>query len=311
MSERASVAHARTDRPLENCPECNGRIEHDPKRGERRCSECGIVCSEESIDPGPEWRAFDASERDEKSRVGAPTTQTLHDKGLSTTIGWQNRDANGNPLSANKRKRMQRLRKWNDRYQDRDSTDRHLKQAFGEIDRIACTLGLPQSVRETASVLYRRTHAEGLLAGWTIEAMSTATVYAAARQEDIPRTLDEMATVAQADRKRIGRAYRAITSELDLVIKPADPRQYLPRFVSELNCSEAVHRRARDLLTDVIGTPFTNGRCPAGLAAAALYTALQHLDDSDDSFTQREIGNVANVTAKTVRDGYKAFLDDE
>jgi transcription initiation factor TFIIIB Brf1 subunit/transcription initiation factor TFIIB len=33
--------------------------------------DCGLVVEEEEIDHGPGWRAFDSRERDEKSRVGA------------------------------------------------------------------------------------------------------------------------------------------------------------------------------------------------------------------------------------------------
>lgn len=307
---RQTAILAQTDRQLDGCPECNGRIEHDPKRGEMTCSECGMVLSEAAVDHGPEWRTFDAQDQAEKSRVGAPTTQTSHDKGLSTTIGWRDKDAFGNSLSATKRKRMKRLRTWDERYRTRDCTERNLKQAFGEINRMACALGLPQSVRETACVLYRRAHAEGLLGGRSIEGVATAAVYAGARQENIPRTLDEMAAVAQVSRTRIGRAYRAVTSELDLTIEPSDPRDYLPRFASELDCSETVHRRARELLSDAIGTPLTNGRCPAGLAAGALYAAAT-IDASYRSVTQQEISEVADVTAKTVREHYKDLLDDD
>lgn len=295
---------------ISTCPECGSSQISATTSDEIVCNECGLIVTEDRLDRGPEWRAYDAQEYDKKSRVGAPTTQTMHDKGLSTQIGWQNRDASGRSLSAEKRKQMGRLRKWHERCRTRSATERNLKQAFGEINRMACALGLPQSVRETACVLYRRAHAEGLLGGRSIEGVATAAVYAGARQENIPRTLDEMAAVAQVSRTRIGRAYRAVTSELDLTIEPSDPRDYLPRFASELDCSETVHRRARELLSDAIGTPLTNGRCPAGLAAGALYAAAT-IDASYRSVTQQEISEVADVTAKTVREHYKDLLDDD
>jgi transcription initiation factor TFIIB len=58
---------------------------------------------EDAIDPSPDWRAFNPSEKDEKSRVGAPMTKMMHDKGLSSQIGWQDKDAYGNALSSRKR----------------------------------------------------------------------------------------------------------------------------------------------------------------------------------------------------------------
>src|SRR6056297_2930716 len=174
------------------CPECGGHVITDDEHGETVCGDCGLVITEDSVDRGPEWRAFDASERDSKSRVGAPTTQTMHDKGLSTSIDWRNKDAYGNSLGTRQRQKMQRLRKWNERFRTRDSKERNLKQALGEIDRMASALGLPENVRETASVIYRRALDEDLLPGRSIEGVSTACVYAAARQAGVPRSLDEI-----------------------------------------------------------------------------------------------------------------------
>ncbi|SHH16220.1 hypothetical protein SAMN05443636_2002, partial [Halobaculum gomorrense] len=40
----------------------------------------GLIVEEDHVDRGPEWRAFNHSERQSKSRVGAPVTETMHDK---------------------------------------------------------------------------------------------------------------------------------------------------------------------------------------------------------------------------------------
>jgi len=45
----------------------------------------------------------------------------MHDKGLSTNIGWQDKDAYGKSLSSRQREKMQRLRTWNERFRTRDS----------------------------------------------------------------------------------------------------------------------------------------------------------------------------------------------
>jgi len=47
-----------------------GQPQTDTEHGETVCSECGLVVEQDSVDRGPEWRAFDSSERDSKSRVG-------------------------------------------------------------------------------------------------------------------------------------------------------------------------------------------------------------------------------------------------
>ncbi|PSP69899.1 transcription initiation factor IIB 2, partial [Halobacteriales archaeon QH_9_66_26] len=66
--EREREAEASEDELL--CPECGGRLVSDTEHGETVCTDCGLVVETDEIDRGPEWRAFDSAERDQKSRVG-------------------------------------------------------------------------------------------------------------------------------------------------------------------------------------------------------------------------------------------------
>ncbi|ELK55114.1 transcription initiation factor TFB, partial [Haloferax sp. BAB-2207] len=255
------------------CPECSGHLVTDEEHGETICEDCGLVVEDTVVDRGPEWRAFDSAERDSKSRVGAPTTKMMHDKGLSTNIGWQNKDAYGKSLSPRQREQMQRLRTWNERFRTRDSKERNLKQALGEIDRMASALGLPENVRETASVIYRRALDDDLLPGRSIEGVATSCTYAAARMAGVPRSLDEIAEVSRVEKSEVARTYRYIARELSLEVKPADPEQYVPRFASELGLSDESKMRARQLLKNAKEKGVHSGKSPVGLAAAAVYAA--------------------------------------
>lgn len=58
----------------------------DSSRAEVSCARCGLVLDENLIDNGPEWRAYDHEQRDKRTRVGAPTTFAISDKGLNTDI---------------------------------------------------------------------------------------------------------------------------------------------------------------------------------------------------------------------------------
>jgi transcription initiation factor TFIIB len=290
------------------CPECNGRLETDTEHGETVCSECGLVVEEDSIDRGPEWRAFDSTERDNKSRVGAPTTKMMHDKGLSTNIGWQDKDAYGKSLSSRQRQKMQRLRTWNERFRTRDSKERNLKQALGEIDRMSSALGLPENVRETASVIYRRALNENLLPGRSIEGVATAAVYAAARQAGVPRSLDEVHTVSRIDKMELTRTYRYVVRELGLEVAPADPESYIPRFASDLDLSDEAENRARRLIVAAREDGLLSGKSPVGLAAAAVYAAALLCNEK---VTQSEVSEVANISEVTIRNRYKELLEAE
>jgi transcription initiation factor TFIIB len=291
-----------------SCPECSGRLVVDDEHGETVCEDCGLVVEEDSVDRGPEWRAFDAQEKDKKSRVGAPTTNMMHDKGLSTNIDWRDKDAYGNALGAKQRKKMQRLRKWNERFRTRDSKERNLKQALGEIDRMASALGLPENVRETASVIYRRALEEDLLPGRSIEGVATASLYAAARKAGTPRSLDELTKVSRVDKDEIARTYRYIVRQLNLEIQPADPESYVPRFTSDLGLSEEVERRARQLLDNAKQQGVHSGKSPVGLAAAAVYAASLL---TNEKVTQSEVSEVANISEVTIRNRYHELLEAE
>jgi transcription initiation factor TFIIB len=307
QAESSEQEQRREDaRRTTKCPECGGHLVTDEEHGETVCEECGLVVEEDGIDRGPEWRAFDSSERDSKSRVGAPTTKMMHDKGLSTNISWQNKDAYGKSLSSRQRQQMQRLRTWNERFRTRNSKERNLKQALGEIDRMASALGLPENVRETASVIYRRALDEDLLPGRSIEGVATAALYAAARQAGTPRSLDEIASVSRVEKMELTRTYRYVVRELKLEIQPADPEQYVPRFASELDLSEEAERQARQLLRTAKEQGVHSGKSPVGLAAAAVYAAALL---TNEKVTQSEVSDVANISEVTIRNRYKELLE--
>ena len=303
-SERTTDSEETSNREV--CPECGGRLESDATHGETTCADCGLVVDEDEIDRGPDWRAYSSAERQKKSHVGAPETNLLHDQGLSTQIGWQNRDSYGNSLSTRKRQQMSRLRTWNERFQVKDARERNLKHALGEIDRMGSALGLPKSVRETASVIYRRSLEDDLLPGRSIESMTTASLYAAARQAGIPRSLDEVTNVSRIEKKAIMRAYRYTKRELGLTIPPADPTDYVPRFGSELDAPEEVESRARELVRLAIDEGYTSGKSPVGLAAAALYAGSLL---TNNHLTQKDVSKVTDISKVTIRNRYKELID--
>jgi len=275
----------------------DGELIHEPT---------GLVLDDEQIDHGPEWRSFTQAEHDEKSRVGAPVTEMMHDRGLTTTIGWQNKDAYGRSISSQKRSQMHRLRKWQERIRTQDASERNLKHALGEIDRMASALGVPDATREMASVMYRRALSEKLLPGRSIEAIATAVLYAACRQENIPRSLNEMTPVSRVNRKEIGRSYRYVSRELGLEIEPADPKQYVPRFASKLDVGTEVQEKAKEIIKVGVEAGLLSGKSPTGFAAAAIYSASLLCNDR---VTQQVVADAANVTEVTIRNRYQEQME--
>ncbi len=290
------------------CPECGSRqLEHDYERAELVCADCGLVIDEDLIDMGPEWRAFDHDQRMKRSRVGAPMTYTIHDKGLSTMIDWRNRDSYGKPISSKNRAQLYRLRKWQRRIRVSNATERNLAFALSELDRMASALGLPRNVRETAAVVYRKAVDKNLIRGRSIEGVAAAALYAACRQISVPRTLDEIAQVSRVSRKEIGRTYRFISRELGLKLMPTSPIDYVPRFCSGLNLKGEVQSKAVEILRQASEKELTSGRGPTGVAAAAIYISSILCGERR---TQREVAEVAGVTEVTIRNRYKELAEE-
>ncbi|SEH17174.1 transcription initiation factor TFIIB [Natronorubrum sediminis] len=289
------------------CDECSeGTLVKSEDQGELVCDQCGLIVESANIDRGPEWRAFNHSERQNKSRVGAPTTQTMHDKGLTTSIDWKNQDAYGRSLSSDKRSQMRRLRKWQERIRTKDAGERNLQFALSETDRMASSLAIPRSVREVACVMYRRALDEDLIRGRSIEGVATSTLYAACRMEGIPRSLEEVSAVSRVDRKEIGRTYRYVAQELGLEMEPVNPKKYVPRFCSELELSEEVQAKANEIIDTTTEKGLLSGKSPTGYAAAAIYASSLLCNEKK---TQREVAAVSQVTEVTIRNRYQEQIE--
>jgi len=289
------------------CPECgNKNLISDESRGEIICDVCGLVLSQKLIDSGPEWRAFTSEEANKKVRVGAPTTLTIHDKGLSTMIGWKNKDAFGKTISPRMKAEVYRLRKWHVRTRTNKSIDRNLAYAMNELDRFSSQLNLSKDLRESTAHIYRKMAKRNLIRGRSIEAMLIASIYLSCRLNSIPKTLDDFIEFAFVDKKKVARCYRLILKELKLNIKVSSPINFIPRFCAELRLSGKTQNRAASLLKLAKKYRITAGKAPTGLAGAALYVAAIQ---EGERRTQKEISIAAGVTEATIRNRYKELVN--
>jgi transcription initiation factor TFIIB len=289
------------------CPECSSsNLAKDYQRAELVCKNCGLVVREEIADQGPEWRAFDKEQRDKRARTGPPTKFIMHDKGLSTTISWKNRDAYGRTIPTRQRGQLYRLRKWQRRTMVGNASERNLSHAFSELNKLSSQMNLPRSIRERAGMIYRNAAKKNLIRGRSVEAVVVATVYAACRLAGMPRTLDELSKVSRIPRRDIGRTYRFIVRELKLKMNVPTPLTYITRFCSKLKLSQKVKKKATEILNESIEKELISGRGPVGVAAAAIYIAAVLCDEKR---TQRDVADVAGVTEVTIRNRYKELVE--
>jgi transcription initiation factor TFIIB len=281
------------------CPECGGRV--NTTGHETVCERCGLVVAASAIDRGPEWVAVaDHDGEPDPRRTGAPLTPLRHDDGLSTEIGDAVNGRAGAP-SGRKRRRLGRLRKQHQRTKLRSKRDRNQMQGLFEIDRMASALGIPCPVEEQAGILFKSAQDADLLPGRSIEAMATASLYAACRCSEVARLLNAFVRVSRVDESSVLNGYKTLNRELGLPTPPPSPDAYLPQFASELGLEPAVERRAHAVLEVAEEEDIANGRNPAGVAAACLLVAVRKMG-CGLRVTQKMIADVADVSTVTLRD---------
>ncbi len=292
---------------IDICPECNSKsISKDYRRAEVVCNDCGLVIDERIVDLGPEWRAFDSEQKNKRSRTGAPMTYMIHDKGLSTVMDWKNKDAHGGDIPVSSRAQLYRMRKWQNRLRVSNAQERNLMVALTELNKVSSRLNLPKNITEIAAVLYRKALDKKLIRGRSIEGVVAAVIYAACRQCNVPRTLDEVAQASNMNRKDIGRVYRFIAREVGINLNPTTPMDYVQRFRSELNLPFEVQYKAIELLKSAMEAQLTSGKGPTGVSAAAIYISSILLGER---VTQKEVADVAGVTEVTIRNRYKELAE--
>ncbi len=288
------------------CSECESKnIIQDDGSGEIICGSCGLVLSESIINKGPEWSAFTPSETESRSRVGLPISFSMHDKGLSTIIRVD-RDAHGKRLPPKTRHKMFRLRRWQELSKFYASANSNLAQAMTELDGLSDRLHLPPTIQETAAVIYRKALKKGLIRGRPISPIAAASLYAACRLTQTPRTLREFALQSLSDKKVIARCYRLLLRELDLRMPVPKAKLRVPRIASKLGVGEKTQRRAVEILDEAKRLKVTSGKSPMGLAAAALYIACL---ENGETRTQTLMADASGVTEVTIRNLYTELTE--
>jgi len=285
------------------CSTCNkSQTVTDPESGEIICSNCGLVISDKALESRVEWRAFTTEEVSHRTRTGVPTSLARHDMGLSTIIGRTNKDATGHGIDVSMRSTMDRLRAWDFRTQAHSPTDRNLRQAFSELDRLKDKLGLSDPIIEKTAYIYRKAQQSGLVRGRTISSVVAAAVYIACREVGTSRTLKDIAIISNIKRKDLARTYRLLVLELDFKIPMVDPLKCIVRVANKANLSEKTKRQAMNIMHDVTTSGISAGKDPMGLAASILYLTCLN---TGESRTQTDIADAAGVTEVTVRNRYK------
>jgi transcription initiation factor TFIIB len=288
----------------EVCGLCDSRaFIFDAETSETVCSSCGMVIHDNNESLGPEWRIYSGDDIESKSRTGMPTSLAFHDMGLSTFISYSNVDANGAAISPEQMSKVQRMRRWNKISSNNRSYHRNLKNAFAILSTIKDKLSLNDALIEKSAYNYRKALDRRIIKGRSIRALVVASVYAACRELNIPRTLDEIAEIANTDSIFAGKCYRLLVRHLKLHLPVIDSNVYLAKIANKAKVSEKTYRRALEMLTTIKENPISHGKDPNALAVAVLYAAC--LKESE-KVSQAQIAVAGDTSIVTLR---KRFQD--
>jgi len=283
-----------------SCEICGGTSwDADNIRGETVCSDCGYVAAENMIDPGAEW--INHSNGDDRSRVGAPSTLTLSDKGLSTEIRRSDLTSGGarkHGLSGKALRDWRRRQRIDQRSKTRDSRSRNLSVAMQFIrDRG----DLPPQIEQEAASLYRHSVERGLVTGRSIRGVTAACVYIAAREAKIPRKIEDIGEsfdmVSDVEVKELKRTIRLVARNLG-THHITGPEEYFEKFHSDLGLPPEVLGATREIWSRVKDDLSWQGKKPSGIAGVVLYYASQN---STSSRTQSEVCSVSGISEVTLR----------
>ncbi|KAG2476173.1 MAG: hypothetical protein NPMRth3_3480002 [Nitrosopumilales archaeon] len=198
---------------------------------------------------------------------------------------------------------LMHLRTWNSRTQN-DRIDRNFRQAFSELNRLKDKLAISDAVIEKAAYIYRKALEKKLVRGRSIPAMIGAALYAACRDTETPRTLNDITAAINIKRKVLTACYRVLVKELDLKMPVVDSVQCVARIASKVGLSEKTKRYAVKILKKAKQNEISAGKDPMGLAASALYISTCRMGMNS---SQKIMAQAAGVTEVTLRNRCKGL----
>jgi transcription initiation factor TFIIB len=175
-----------------------------------------------------------------------------------------------------------------------------------DLDKISGILHVPQPIKNQAALTYRKALKNRLVRGRSIRDVVAASLYAACRASGTPRSLGEIAKVANAKKKDVARAYRLLLRTWEIVMPLDDPVRCVSKIVNKIGVTTRIERASIEILEKAREMKLTTGRSPRGLAAAALYIAC--ILEKRRDVTQANIALAADVTEVTVRNRYKDIM---
>ena len=267
----------------------------DSERGEIICGGCGLILLQNMADASYENNGYSSENFMKLSRTGPATSLTMNDRGLSTVIG-SNKDSTGKTLSSKTKYEFNRLRTWDQRSKSRKTAS--LSKAFTLLHGMKTKLGISNNVVENAAYIYRKAVSAKLTRGRTMTSLIAASLYAACRENNIPRTLDDIANAGNVERRILSRDLRTIIKKLELNLNQYDTSSFISKISNNMNLREKTKRDAFKILDLCEKKQITAGKHPVAQAAASLYISCIM---NGEKVSQKKFAIESGVSDVTIR----------
>jgi transcription initiation factor TFIIB len=179
-----------------------------------------------------------------------------------------------------------------------------LRSAFVIMSRVKDKLSLTDSVIERSAYNYRKALGKQLIKGRSIKAMIVASIYAACRELNVPRTIEEISETVNTDITFASKCYRLLLRHLKIKYIPiVDPNVYLSKAASRAKISEKTYRKALEMLAIVKESHISSGKNPNAVAIAVLYAACLK---EGERISQAKIAVAGGISPVSLR---KRFAD--
>ncbi len=291
-----------------------GRLIYDADRGEYIDTATGQVIDEREISIAKDWREYSIEDSYMRARAGPPTTNIVHDYGLTTYVDGYDRK------SRKIRNLVKTVRK------PTDSKGRKELEAKKLMNDAIGKLGLPQYVAETSGQLIKKAIAKNMFRKNTIRAGVASIILEVCKCCSIPidkRVIYEIFGVSEKDvfnmtkkmslsglfnEVRRNRANK-VTQSGDTISNISSAISFISMIASKVGFNSDIAVLGERIVKSSIKANIVSltGKNPVGSAAAALYLASIILGDKR---SQRDMADALDLSEVTIRNRYRDLIDN-
>jgi transcription initiation factor TFIIB len=285
---------------IDRCPNCRAEssILTDFTSGQVACSNCGIVLDDRIIDETSEWRNFSGdssgSGSADPNRVGGPINPFLDDNSLSTAISTKNNTGT--------------LSRW--KFRSLGSGNRSLMRGFKKLEDFSFKLDLHNIIVDKSKDTLKKIEESKKLKGRSLDCVLAAVIFHACRQCQAPRTIKEIISTLNLNKKDVSRCYNSIKK---IICTPNDVPiinstiGLVSTYCNKLEVTNEIKKASIDIAEEVCKREIIAGRNPSTVATAAITFALRLYDSMKTS--KRDIAEISKVTENTTNSAFSLLVE--